>query len=181
MYCDDVVWIMAYRSRPTSTRLNSQGWHENVCSPDSSLKGTFWNLCLFCLVSHPKRSLTGFAKIQCDFHQLSDEMKQPLRNALLDLLILHANGPRAIMIQICISLAALALQLQSWSTAIPDVVNACTRPKEYMDALLQFLAVLPEEACDGRRMILTVPRFETNHVIVIGSWTQWSHWRAFEE
>jgi len=90
-------------------------------------------------------------------------MIQPLWDALLNLLILYTSGPRVIMIQICISLAALALQLQSWNTAIPDVVNACTTPKEQIDALLQFLAVLPEEACDGSRMILMVPRFEINH------------------
>lgn len=60
------------------------------------------------------------------------------------------------MIQICISIAALALQLTSWNSVIPDVVAACESAGDSLDALLQFLAVLPEEAYDGRRMILTV-------------------------
>jgi len=60
------------------------------------------------------------------------------------------------MIQICISIAALALQLTSWNTVIRDVVEACRTAGDSPDALLQFLAVLPEEANDGRRIILTV-------------------------
>jgi transportin-3 len=60
------------------------------------------------------------------------------------------------MIQICISVAALALQLKSWKTVLPDVVRACDTPGASFEALLQFLAVLPEEVYDGRRMILTV-------------------------
>jgi transportin-3 len=60
------------------------------------------------------------------------------------------------MIQICISIAALALQLTTWNSVIPDVVAACGTAGDSLDALLQFLAVLPEEAYDGRRIILTV-------------------------
>ena len=61
------------------------------------------------------------------------------------------------MIQICIAVAALGLQLRSWDTVIQDVVAACgTSSQQSLEALLQFLAVLPEEAYDGRRMILTV-------------------------
>jgi transportin-3 len=95
-------------------------------------------------------------QIKYDFHQLSDATSGNLRIALLDLLILYARGPRVIMIQICISIAALGLQLKSWNTVIPDVVNACGTSGDSLEALLQFLAVLPEEAYDGRRMILTV-------------------------
>ena len=80
-------------------------------------------------------------------------MIQSLRDALLDLLILYVDGPRVIVTQVCIALAALA---------IPDVVNACAT-LQHMDAILQFLTVLPEESCDGRRMILTVRRFEIDH------------------
>jgi len=61
-----------------------------------------------------------------------------------------------IMIQICTSLAALALQLTSWNAVIHDVVKACGTTGKSLEALLQFLAVLPEEAYDGRRIILSV-------------------------
>jgi hypothetical protein len=61
------------------------------------------------------------------------------------------------MIQICIAIAALGLQLKTWDTVIEDVVEFCgTNSQQSLEALLQFLAVLPEEAYDGRRMILTV-------------------------
>lgn len=91
--------------------------------------------------------------IKYDFHQLSENDATGLRKPLLDLLVQYSTGPRAIMIQICISVAALGLQLKSWTSVIPDVVAACGNA---LEALLQFLAVLPEEANDGRRMILTV-------------------------
>jgi transportin-3 len=81
-----------------------------------------------------------------------------LRNALLELLVQFSAGPRVIMIQICIAIAALGLQLKSWTSVIPDVVAACGTSGDSLEALLQFLAVLPEEAYDGRRMILTVFR-----------------------
>jgi Exportin 1-like protein len=59
------------------------------------------------------------------------------------------------MIQICVSVAALALQLKTWNSVIQDVERVCGTSHNF-DALLQFLAVLPEEAYDGRRMILAV-------------------------
>ena len=60
------------------------------------------------------------------------------------------------MIQVCIAIAALGLRLKSWQTVILDVVEACGTTGDSLEALLQFLAVLPEEVHDGRRMILTV-------------------------
>jgi transportin-3 len=91
---------------------------------------------------------------------LSEDTAASLRNALLELLVQFSAGPRVIMIQICIAIAALGLQLKSWTTVIPDVVAACGTSGDSLEALLQFLAVLPEEAYDGRRMILTVFEFQ---------------------
>ena len=64
------------------------------------------------------------------------------------------------MIQVCISIAALGLQLKSWSNVIQDVVRVCGTSDDSLEALLQFLAVLPEEVYDGRRMILAVMGLE---------------------
>jgi transportin-3 len=91
---------------------------------------------------------------------LSEATAANLRNELLELLVQFSAGPRVIMIQICIAIAALGLQLKSWTTVIPDVVAACGTSGDSLEALLQFLAVLPEEAYDGRRMILTVFEFQ---------------------
>ena len=71
--------------------------------------------------------------------------------------MIYCAGPRVIMIQVCVAIASLALQLKTWNSVIQDVVGACgTTSQQSLEALLQFLAVLPEEAYDGRRMILTV-------------------------
>jgi hypothetical protein len=86
---------------------------------------------------------------------LTTETIESLPGILLRLLGLYANGQRVIMIQICIALAALGLQMKTWNTMIPDVVAACSK-EDCLEPLLQFLAVLPEEAYDGRRTILTV-------------------------
>jgi Exportin 1-like protein len=59
------------------------------------------------------------------------------------------------MIQICICLAALGLQLRSWTSVVADV-EAIWKQTGSLDALLQFLAVLPEEAYDGKRTMLSV-------------------------
>lgn len=94
--------------------------------------------------------------IKYDVHQLSPGNQEVLKNDLLELLIVYAAGPRPILIQICVSLAALGMQLRSWKTVVSDVVRVCQAPGKAEDAMLQFLAVLPEEVYDNRRMILTV-------------------------
>jgi hypothetical protein len=62
------------------------------------------------------------------------------------------------MIQICMAIAALGLQLKTWDTMIEDVVPAVPglSTQQSGEAVIQFLAVLPEEAYDGRRIIFTV-------------------------
>jgi transportin-3 len=93
-------------------------------------------------------------QIKYDFHQLPAETLVLLRNALLRLLPLHSARPKVITLQICISIASLALQMRTWNNVIPDVVGACGKNEKGQEALLQFLAVLPEEAYDGRRILL---------------------------
>jgi len=95
-------------------------------------------------------------KIKYDFHQVTPENREALKNDLLELLVVYSGGPRPILIQICVSIAALGMQLKSWTTVVLDVVAVCQTAGNAEDALLQFLAVLPEEVCDHRRMILTV-------------------------
>jgi transportin-3 len=107
-------------------------------------------------------------QIKYDFHQLTPQTSDDLRNALLELLLLYARGPRVIMIQICISIAALGLQLKTWNTVIADVVKVCGTSGDSLEALLQFLAVLPEEASDGRRMMLTVWELENMGLMPLG-------------
>jgi transportin-3 len=95
-------------------------------------------------------------QIKYDFHQLSEKHATDIRNTLLELLSMYNTGPSCVMIQICIALATLALQLKSWTTVVPDVVSSCGTSSGSLATILQFLTVLPEEAHDTRGMILTV-------------------------
>jgi len=95
-------------------------------------------------------------QIKYDFHQLSLESTKQLKDKLLELFVLYANGPRVILIQICVSIAALGLQFKTWNSVISDVVHVCEESRISSDALWQFLAILPEEVYAGRKMILTV-------------------------
>jgi transportin-3 len=87
---------------------------------------------------------------------VTPENREALKNDLLKLLIVYSAGPRPILIQICVSIAALGMQLKTWIMVVSDVVGVCKTSGKSEDALLQFLAVLPEEVYDNRRMILTV-------------------------
>jgi len=95
-------------------------------------------------------------KIKYDFHQVTSENREALKNDVLQLLIVYSVGPRPILLQICVSIAALGMQLKTWTTVVLDVVAVCQTAGNSEEALLQFLAVLPEEVYDHRRMILTV-------------------------
>jgi len=58
--------------------------------------------------------------------------------------------------------AVLGLQWKAWTSVIPDVMAACGSSGDSLDVLLQFLSVLPEEANDNRRGVLSVHKFEGN-------------------
>ena len=97
-------------------------------------------------------------QVKYDFHQLPEDALDSLRSALLELLLLYAKGPRVILLQICIAIALLGLQMKTWSHLISDVVAVCSTSSDLHDALLQFLTVLPEEATDERGLAMFVMR-----------------------
>ncbi|BFZ63006.1 Nuclear import receptor [Saitoella coloradoensis] len=94
-------------------------------------------------------------KITYDFHQLPKESLASLRDSLLGLLVMYRAGPKPIMIQLAVSLAGLALQMTEWKTVLQDVVQHLGNDKETWPAMLQFIAVLPEEVSDSKRVSLT--------------------------
>ncbi|KAG4304832.1 hypothetical protein PORY_001885 [Pneumocystis oryctolagi] len=93
-------------------------------------------------------------KINFDFHQLSSENLPLLRDSLLQLILLYHSGPKPIMIQLCVALAGLALQMLEWKDVIRDVVSVLGKDKSTWGCLLQFISVLPEEV-DNKKCLLS--------------------------
>ncbi|KAG4300585.1 hypothetical protein PCANB_002993 [Pneumocystis canis] len=92
-------------------------------------------------------------KINYDFHQLSNESLPSLRDSLLQLILLYHEGPKSIMIQLCVALAGLALQMLEWKDVISDVVSVFGKDKSTWGCLLQFISVLPEEVEDKKCLL----------------------------
>ncbi|PHH56087.1 Uncharacterized protein C11G11.07 [Ceratocystis fimbriata CBS 114723] len=86
--------------------------------------------------------------------QIPQDQVAGLRDQLLLFLAHFASGPKAIRVQLCVSLAVLAIQMTGWKDVLPTVVNALNSSHA---AILDFLRVLPEEVTDGRKITLTSP------------------------
>ncbi|KAL5614629.1 uncharacterized protein BROUX77_000466 [Berkeleyomyces rouxiae] len=84
--------------------------------------------------------------------QIPQDQIAGLRDQLLLFLTHFASGPKAIRVQLCVSLAILAIQMTGWKDVLPTVVNALSSSHA---AILDFLRVLPEEVTDGRKITLT--------------------------
>ncbi|CAG8491419.1 5508_t:CDS:2 [Ambispora leptoticha] len=78
--------------------------------------------------------------------------RNDLRDSLLDLLYQYRAGPRNIITQICLSLAALALQMLEWQGVLSQFISVFGKDPETVSCLLEFLKVLPEEVNDNRRI-----------------------------
>lgn len=76
-----------------------------------------------------------------------------LRDSLVELLWQSAKGPKAIIVQLCLAIADLAIQLLDWKTVIPDLVE---KFKDTPVCLLELLSVLPEEMNNNTKLPLTV-------------------------
>lgn len=69
---------------------------------------------------------------------------------------LYHAGPRTIIVQLCLALSGLALQLPSWGNCVQDMIETFGRNPASVPALLQFLTVLPEEVNGNFRIPITV-------------------------
>jgi transportin-3 len=79
-----------------------------------------------------------------------------LRDSLVGLLVRYAKGPKAVMVQLCLAMADLAIQLLEWKTAVSDLVEKLGKTPESVPCLLEFLKVLPEEMNNNTRLPLSV-------------------------
>ena len=72
------------------------------------------------------------------------------------LTVVAATGPKVVMLQLCLALADLAIQLLEWKSAVKDMVTKFGGSPETAVCLLEFLTVLPEELNSNTRLPLTV-------------------------
>lgn len=88
--------------------------------------------------------------------ELDVDARLQLRDSLVELLWQFANGPKAVMIQLCLAIADLAIQLLQWKTVIPDLVDKFGKSAHGSVCLLEVLKILPEEMNGNTRLPLTV-------------------------
>jgi transportin-3 len=97
------------------------------------------------------------AKITYDLGtQISEADLPALRSQILLLLKKFAPGPKPVRVQLCVCLAILAIQMQTWKDVLPTVVSALGNDVASHACILDFLRVLPEEVTEGRKITLSV-------------------------
>lgn len=67
----------------------------------------------------------------------------------------HA-GPRTIIVQLCLAVAGLALQLPAWENPVQSMIQAFGSNPATVPVLLQFLTILPEELNTNTRIPVIV-------------------------
>ncbi|KAH6634540.1 armadillo-type protein [Chaetomium sp. MPI-SDFR-AT-0129] len=87
--------------------------------------------------------------------QISEADLPALRSQILLLLKKFAPGPKPVRVQLCVCLAILAIQMQTWKDVLPTVVSTLGNDVESHACILDFLRVLPEEVTEGRKITLS--------------------------
>ncbi|RDB28567.1 Uncharacterized protein C11G11.07 [Hypsizygus marmoreus] len=95
------------------------------------------------------------SKVTYDLQQVDQQNIPALRDTLLTALERYHSGPRTIIVQLCLSLAGLALQMPSWSDAVQTMIASFGRNPVTVPTLLQFLTLLPEELNSNTKIPVT--------------------------
>lgn len=91
-----------------------------------------------------------------DLHQVDSANLPTLRETLLTALQTYHTGPRTIIVQLCLAVAGLSLQLPSWENPVQTMIDTFGRNPVTVPILLQFLTLLPEELNTNTRIPITV-------------------------
>ncbi|XP_006454694.1 hypothetical protein AGABI2DRAFT_182668 [Agaricus bisporus var. bisporus H97] len=91
-------------------------------------------------------------KVTYDLHQVGSEHQLALRDTLLAALQTYHAGPRTIIVQLCLAVAGLALQLPAWENPVQSMIQAFGSNPATVPVLLQFLTILPEELNTNTRI-----------------------------
>ncbi|KAL0080626.1 armadillo-type protein [Phycomyces blakesleeanus] len=94
-------------------------------------------------------------KITYDLRELNPEARRSLRDSLVQLLWVSATGSKAIMVQLCLAVADLAIQFMEWNTVVQDLIAKFGKTPESATCLLEFLKVLAEEMTSNKRIPLS--------------------------
>lgn len=85
---------------------------------------------------------------------LDSTARLQLRDSLVELLWQSSTGPKNVMVQLCLAVVDLAIQMLQWKTVIPDFVEKFSTKSPA--CLLELLKILPEEMNNNTRLALTV-------------------------
>ncbi|KAI9495182.1 armadillo-type protein [Zychaea mexicana] len=108
-------------------------------------------------------------KITYDLRDLEPAARLALRDSLVERLTVFATGPKPVMLQLCLALADLAIQLSEWKTAVKDMVAKFGGSPDTAVCLLEFLTVLPEELNTNTRLPLTDHEYKEQGVSLLES------------
>ena len=110
--------------------------------------------------AHTFAAQTMRSKIQYDWAELPVTAHESLRSSLLNHVLRFGQGP--VLTQLCLAVGVLVLHMQSWNTAVSDLITSLTQPAEQATAklpcLLEMLTVLPEEAENYKVGVLPAQR-----------------------
>ncbi|KAH9937196.1 ARM repeat-containing protein [Fomitopsis serialis] len=95
------------------------------------------------------------AKVTYDLHEMDPADVFRLRDTLVTALETYHAGPRTIMVQLCLAISGLALQLPSWEDPVQNMIDSFGRNPATVPALLHFLTILPEELCTNTKIPVT--------------------------
>lgn len=93
-----------------------------------------------------------------DLTEMAPEDLISLRDTLLAAFQRYHAGPRTILVQLCLALSGLALQLPAWKDPVQDMITNFGQNPVTVSALLQFLTILPEELTTNTKIPITVSK-----------------------
>ncbi|CAH7688350.1 nuclear localization sequence binding protein [Phakopsora pachyrhizi] len=96
------------------------------------------------------------SKITFDLDQLHQPQRIMLRDSLLTALSFPSiASTKVLLIQICLALADLSLQMPEWPTVVSDMITKFGKDPATVPILLQFLTVLPQEIMGNSKIRIT--------------------------
>jgi hypothetical protein len=96
-------------------------------------------------------------KVVYDLNQLSAAQLPLLRDTLVSALQRFSGGPRNILVQICLAISGLAMQMNEWAPmAVQNLIDTLGTVPASVPGLLQFLAVLPDDVNTNTRIPISV-------------------------
>ncbi|KAF8647942.1 hypothetical protein AX16_006474 [Volvariella volvacea WC 439] len=106
-------------------------------------------------------------KVTYDLHQVDLQNRSALRDTLLAALERYQNGPRTIVVQLCLAITGIALQLPAWANPVQALISAFGRNPATVPVLLQFLTILPEEVTTNTKIPITDDEYNARSITLL--------------